>query len=98
MDPLNALGFVAAALTTLSFIPQLTKVWQTKSADDLSTGMFSAFSLGIALWLLYGVLRRDAPLILAYALTLALSVGILALKLRYRRAAVAGREPRAELR
>jgi MtN3 and saliva related transmembrane protein len=85
MDPLNALGFLAASLTTASFIPQLTKVWRTKSAEDLSTGMFSAFSLGILLWLAYGLLRGDLPVIVANSVTLALSVAILALKLHYDR-------------
>jgi MtN3 and saliva related transmembrane protein len=85
MDPLNALGFLAASLTTASFIPQLTKVWRTKSAEDLSTGMFTAFSLGILLWLAYGLLRGDLPVIVANAITLALSVAILVLKLHYDR-------------
>ncbi|MDX2167408.1 MAG: SemiSWEET transporter [Deltaproteobacteria bacterium] len=85
MDPLNALGFLAATLTTASFIPQLTKVWRTQSAEDLSAGMFSAFSLGILLWLAYGLLRGDLPVIVANSVTLALSLAILALKLRFDR-------------
>lgn len=90
MDPLNGLGFVAATLTTLSFVPQLTRIWRTKSAEDLSLSMFSAFSIGIALWLTYGVLRGDAPVIAANAITLGLSLTILALKIRYDRAARGG--------
>ena len=72
-------------LTTCSFVPQLTKVWRSKSADDLSYGMFSAFSAGISLWLLYGVLRSDLPVIIANGVTLVLSVAILVLKMRYTR-------------
>ena len=85
MDPTTALGLTAATLTTCSFVPQLTKVWRSKSADDLSYGMFSAFSAGISLWLLYGVLRSDLPVIIANGVTLVLSVAILVLKMRYTR-------------
>jgi MtN3 and saliva related transmembrane protein len=85
MEPTTALGLVAATLTTSAFVPQLTKVWRSKSAHDLSYGMFTVFSLGIALWLLYGVLRADLPVILANAVTLVLSVAILLLKVRYHR-------------
>ena len=84
MDATTALGLFAATLTTCSFVPQLTKVWRTKSAGDLSSGMFGAFSLGILLWLVYGVLRHDLPVIIANGVTLVLSVAILALKVRYR--------------
>lgn len=83
MDATTALGMTAATLTTCSFVPQLTKVWRTKSAEDLSYGMFSVFSLGIVLWLVYGLLQRDLPLIAANGITLVLSVAILALKRRY---------------
>ena len=88
MDPITALGLTAATLTTCSFVPQLAKVWRTKSADDLSYGMFAVFSLGILLWLIYGLLRADVPLIVANGITLMLSVAILVLKIRY------GRYPR----
>lgn len=85
MDATTALGLTAATLTTASFVPQLTKVWRTKSAEDLSYGMFGAFSLGILLWLAYGLLRRDLPVIVANGMTLVFSVAILVLKVRYSR-------------
>ena len=85
MDALTALGLTAATLTTCSFVPQLTKIWRTKSTHDLSYGMFGAFSVGILLWLIYGVLRDDLPIIVANAITLVLSVAILVLKIRYDR-------------
>lgn len=85
MDPTTSLGMIAATLTTCSFVPQLTKVWRTKSAEDLSYGMFGAFSAGIALWLIYGLLRDDVPVIIANGITLVLSVTILSLKMRYTR-------------
>jgi MtN3 and saliva related transmembrane protein len=85
MDPLTALGMTAATLTTCSFVPQLTKVWRTKSAADLSYGMFGAFSLGILLWFAYGLLRDDLPVFVANGITLVLSVTILLLKVRFDR-------------
>jgi MtN3 and saliva related transmembrane protein len=85
MDATTALGLTAATLTTSSFVPQLAKVLRTKSAEDLSYGMFGAFSLGILLWLAYGLARRDVPVIVANGVTLVLSVAILLLKRRYKR-------------
>lgn len=85
MDGLTVLGLVAATLTTCSFVPQLTRVLRTRSAEDLSYGMFGAFSVGVLLWLVYGLLRDDLPVILSNAVTLALSVTILVLKIRYDR-------------
>lgn len=85
MDRLTILGLVAATLTTFSFVPQLVKVVRTRSADDLSYGMFGAFSIGIVLWLIYGVLRDDLPVIVANVVTLLLSVAILVLKYTYSR-------------
>jgi MtN3 and saliva related transmembrane protein len=85
MSGLTTLGLVAATLTTFSFVPQLVKVVRTRSADDLSYGMFGAFSLGVVLWLIYGILRDDLPVIVANVVTLALSVAILVLKFVYSR-------------
>jgi len=85
MDATTALGLTAATLTTCSFVPQLTKIWRTKSAEDLSYGMFSVLSTGVFLWLVYGLMRGDVPLIAANTITLMLNVAILVLKVRYSR-------------
>jgi len=85
MDAVTTLGLTAATLTTCSFVPQLTKVWRTKSAEDLSYGMFTVLSVGIGLWLIYGLIRQDVPLIAANTITLALNIAILVLKVRYSR-------------
>ena len=85
MDATTVLGMTAATLTTCSFVPQLAKVWRTKSAEDLSYAMFGVLTLGIILWLVYGVLQGDLPLITANGITFILSVAILLLKVRYRR-------------
>jgi len=87
MDSVTALGLVAAALTTSSFIPQVVKVWRTKHAGDLSYGMFAVYSVGIWLWLVYGWLLGDLPLIVANGITFVLSMTILLLKIRFDRRA-----------
>ena len=83
MDPITALGLLAGTLTTIAFVPQLTKTWKTKSAEDISFGMFAIFCTGVLLWLLYGVLIDALPVILANSVTLVLAGAILVLKLRY---------------
>ena len=77
-------GFAAGALTTFSFLPQVLKTYRTKRCDDLSTGMLAAFTSGVALWLVYGLFLRSAPIISANAVTLALLAAILVMKVRYR--------------
>jgi len=79
------LGSLAAVCTTASLVPQLMRVWRRKSAQDISLGMFSMFSLGVALWLIYGILIGSRPVEAANAVTLVLSLAILVLKLRYDR-------------
>jgi MtN3 and saliva related transmembrane protein len=81
---ITVLGFAAGTLTTVSFIPQVHKVYQTKRCDDLSWGMLLAFSAGVVLWLIYGILLWAAPIIVANAVTLALLLAIIVMKIRYK--------------
>ena len=74
---IKLLGFAAATCTTLAYAPQFVKVWRTRSTEDISLGMFLVMVLGILLWLLYGLLSGDAPLIVANAITIVLAGGIL---------------------
>lgn len=85
LEPVTWLGLAAGVLTTVSFVPQLLKVWRTRSADDISTGMFVLFCTGLVLWLTYGVLIHDLAIIVANVVTLVLAGAILALKLKYSR-------------
>lgn len=78
------LGTVAGALTTVSFVPQVVKIWKSKSAGDISFGMFSLFSTGILLWLIYGILIGARPIIVANSITLLLALAIVAMKIRYK--------------
>ena len=86
MEFATLVGGAAAILTTASHVPQLKKCWQTRSAGDLSYRALLALSSGLALWLAYGALRMDWPLLIANGISLALVLGILAIKLRERRA------------
>ncbi len=85
MEPIavKMLGFAAATCTTLAYAPQFIKVWKTRSTEDISLGMFLVMVLGLALWLAYGLLSGDAPLVAANAITMVLAGGILFMKLKY---------------
>jgi MtN3 and saliva related transmembrane protein len=80
----DVVGLLAGLLTTLSLIPQATKIWKSRSAEDISLKMFVAFSIGIALWLAYGILMKELPMILWNSVSLALATAILAMKLKFR--------------
>ncbi|MDA9496410.1 SemiSWEET transporter [Bradyrhizobium sp. CCBAU 11357] len=80
---IKLLGFAAATCTTAAYAPQVIKVWKTRSTGDISLGMFLVLMLGLALWLIYGLLSGDAPLVAANAVTMLLAGGILVMKLRY---------------
>lgn len=81
---LESLGYSAGLLTTMAFVPQVVQIYKTKSAKDVSLAMFLLFTLGVALWLVYGVITQSFPVVVANGVTLALSVVILYFKLRYR--------------
>jgi MtN3 and saliva related transmembrane protein len=83
MDGITTLGLAAGTLTTVAFIPQLQKAWNSKSTGDLSWGMVTTFSMGVALWLLYGFSIHSLPVIVANMVTLLLQFGIIALKVKY---------------
>ena len=83
MDIATVIGLAAGLLTTLSLVPQVQKIWKTKSAKDVSRRMFIAFCIGVALWLVYGILQQEMPMILWNAVSLALGLSILGMKLRY---------------
>jgi MtN3 and saliva related transmembrane protein len=84
MNSIQIIGLIAAFCTTISFLPQVIKTWKSGSAKDLSLGMFSFFCAGVALWLVYGILTKDLPIIAANLLTLILSSTLLFFKLRWR--------------
>lgn len=84
MNPIDPIGYLAATLTTIAFIPQVLQTWRLRSANGISVGMYVIFTIGVALWLLYGVLLGAWPIIIANAVTLALTTFVLVLAIRYR--------------
>jgi MtN3 and saliva related transmembrane protein len=84
MDWTTVIGSVAAFCTTVSYFPQLKKCWETQSAGDLSLKMFATLAAGVALWVMYGVLKTDMVIIAANIVSLCFLAGILYFKLRER--------------
>jgi MtN3 and saliva related transmembrane protein len=80
---IELVGYLAATLTTLSFVPQAWHTFRTRDVAGISLGMYSVFALGVALWLAYGVLVTSWPVVVANAITLVLALAILAMKLKY---------------
>jgi len=81
MEIATFIGLAAACLTTIAFLPQVIKTWKSQSARDLSLGTFSIFTTGVALWLAYGLMIGDLPIILANSVTLLLAGSLLVFKL-----------------
>ena len=77
------IGYLAACLTTCSFVPQALHTFRTRDVSGISLGMYSVFTLGVALWLAYGLLLQAWPVVAANAITLVLAMSILVMKLRY---------------
>ena len=84
MQPTELIGYLAAFLTTSSFVPQVVHTFKTKDVRGISLAMYSAIVVGITLWLVYGLLLNAWPIVVANAVTLSLTLAILAMKLKYR--------------
>jgi MtN3 and saliva related transmembrane protein len=84
MDAVTIIGLFAALFTTVSLLPQLIKVYKTKSAKDISTGMFSLFCGGVFLWFTYGVFINDFPIIIANSSAFIQAAMILFFKAKYK--------------
>ena len=84
MLPSDLIGYAAASLTTLSFIPQAWHTFRTRDVSGISLGMYSVFTLGVFFWLLYGLQLGAMPVVVSNAITLALACAILVMKLRFR--------------
>ena len=78
---IDAIGFVAGILTTGAFIPQVMRSWTTRDLAGISLSMYSFFTVGVALWLIYGIALGSWPIILTNAITLVLAGGVLLLKI-----------------
>ena len=83
MELFDIIGYIAAALTTASFVPQALHTFKTKDVRGISLGMYSAFTAGVAMWLVYGLMLSAWPIVIANAITVSLAASILVMKLRY---------------
>ena len=83
MNYIDVFGFLAALLTTIAFLPQLYKTWQTKSADDVSIIMLILFITGLICWIIYGLKINSIPILVANLITLIFNLSILILKVTY---------------
>jgi MtN3 and saliva related transmembrane protein len=84
MNATELIGYFSAFLTTLAFVPQAHHSWKTRDLSGVSLPMYSLFSLGVAGWLIYGLLIVSWPIILANSITLVLACAVLCLKLKHR--------------
>lgn len=81
MNLVDFVGSIAATLTTLAFLPQAIQSYRTRDLSGISLPMYSVFTLGVAMWLVYGLLKQDWPIIIANTITVGLSLMILVLKI-----------------
>jgi len=80
---LTTLGLLAGICTTCSFLPQVIKTFRSKRTNDISIGMYTVLTLGLVLWLIYGIFLKDLPLILTNGISSSLSAVVLALKIKH---------------
>lgn len=85
MNFLDLLGLVATCFTTSSFVPQVWRIWKTKDVSAISLPTYVIITVGLALWLAYGLLKSDLPLIVANSVMVVLTAAITVMKLRYTR-------------
>jgi MtN3 and saliva related transmembrane protein len=83
MELSDVLGYIAAFLTSVSFVPQAWRTFRTKDVSGISLKMYSVFTAGVAVWLAYGIVLGEVPMMIANSLTLLLACAVLVMKLRY---------------
>ena len=83
MNALDLLGLVATCFTTTSFVPQVWRTWKTRDVSGISLPTYVIITIGLALWLVYGWLRGDMPLMVANAVMVVLTGAITVMKLRF---------------
>ena len=83
MTAIQILGMTAGSISAITFLPQVIKTWKTKSADDISLLMFTFATISVIMWLVYGIILRDVPIIYTNSLVLICSVIMLYFKFRF---------------
>lgn len=85
MEMTTLIGLVAATSTTFAFVPQVWTILKTRNTQGISLSMYSVFTSGVFLWLMYGLMVGDAPIVIANAITFSLALTVLTLTIRYQR-------------
>lgn len=85
MKPITIFGLFAGILTTGAFLPQVFKIWKSKSAKDVSFGLVGTYIAGACMWLIYGFISKDLPILMTNFFGLVLNVLILGLKIKYKK-------------
>jgi MtN3 and saliva related transmembrane protein len=83
MQASDILGYLAGTLTTAALVPQVWRTFRTKDVSGISLRMYTIFTIGIAVWLAYGVLLDETPMLVANSVSLVLACAVLAMKLKY---------------
>jgi MtN3 and saliva related transmembrane protein len=84
MDTVSLLGYFAGTLSTIALVPQVIKIWKTKSTRDISLIMFIISCFGAFLWMIYGIMLHSNPVIITNSIVLVLGLIILILKIKYK--------------
>jgi MtN3 and saliva related transmembrane protein len=84
MDTTTSVGLLAGALTTIALVPQVAKIYRSKSAKDISLGMFVVFCVGLALWVVYGIFLDEVAIVVWNGVSLVLGIAIVLMKIAYR--------------
>ena len=85
METSDVLGYIAATLTTVAFVPQVWRTLRTHDVSGISLKMYSVFTVGVAVWLAYGIVLKEVPMIVANGLTLVLACAVLVMRVRFGR-------------
>lgn len=88
MQPLDILGLIATCFTTYSFVPQVWRTWKTRDVSGISLSSYLIITVGLFLWLVYGYLKGDLPLMVANSVMVVLTAAITIMKLRFTEAAI----------
>ena len=84
MEGIEILGMAAGTISSVTFLPQVIKTWQTKSAKDISLWMFLLVTLSVIMWLVYGILKESIPIIYTNSAVLLMSLIMLYFKWKFR--------------
>lgn len=85
METAGVIGIVAGVFTSVSLLPQLIKIIKEKKVEELSMGMFISLLIGLSLWVYYGILRKDMPIIVTNGFSVLQNIGILFFRFKYRK-------------